>query len=464
MAKAKKLVSAVLDMDSAVEFSGAAKANLQASSNPEQIHAYLNEKYKSEKAGELTIEIANRQAQFKWILPVVVDEAEKLHKEALKLAKSRDFSSAITLWIKAISLNAIDPDYYFNTGIAFFEKKEYREAIENLEYAFQLCPIYYKARLILGTVYLKMRKFEKAENHLRESISFNHTNTLALLNLATATSVLKKYADGIAIFNKIAELNPKEVRAFFGLAKIYSLQNNIHQANICYQKVLKIDPKGPLAPHAKRLIIPENTATKELKTNSAINVSDYANLDEMFSEAYSAYLFSDYKLSANLYKKYVSSKPDDEQAWYSLGEASLRCGFVETALNAFQKASQLNPAKGLYNKQVALCLDYLDRHVECLERIEKACNQGKADSMALTLYGKALIDNNKAEEAVEQLNKALKRNKQNIAAEFHLAQAYSLLGKTDEAAEHLYWILNSKIKTPLKAKAERLLSSIKNKT
>ncbi|KAA3616057.1 MAG: hypothetical protein DWQ05_09900 [Calditrichaeota bacterium] len=464
MAQAKKLISAVLDLDSALEFSENADPKFSTTGNEEELHKYLAEKFNSTKAGETTLQIEQRKAHFKWILPIVLEEAEEFHKQALKKAKAKDYTGAIHLWIKAISINAVDPDYYFNAGIAFFEKKNYREAIDNLEYALQLCPIYFKARLILGTVYLKLRKFEKAEQHLSESIAFNHTNTLALLNLATATSVLKKYDAGIALFKKITAINPKEVRAFFGLAKIYSLQNNIQDANVCYHKVLEIDPKGPLAPHAKRLIIAEKPAAKELKTNTNINISNYSNLDEMFSEAYSAYLFNDYNLAANLYKKYVSTKSDDEQAWYSLGEASLRCGFIETALNAFQKAAEINSSKALYYKQIALCLDYLERYKEALEAVKKAHEMGKNDSMLLTLYGKALLKNNKADKAVEMLTAALKRNKQNIAAEYHLAEAYIAQKQPDMAAEHLHWIMNSKLKTPLKAKADQLLASIKKES
>lgn len=461
MAKAKKLIASTLHLDSAVEFSESSRTALDSSNNEQQLFDHLNEKYKCSKAGEIHISIEGRTAQFKWILPVVVQEAEELHKQALAHAKNKDYAKAITLWIKAISLNPVDPDYYFNAGIAFFEQNNYREAIDNLDYALQLCPIYYKASLILGTVYLKLRKFEKSENHLRESIAFNHENTLALLNLATASSVLKKYDDGIIIFKKIAEINPNEVRAYFGMAKIYSLQNKITEANECYHKVVDIDPKGPLAAHAKRLIIADKSATKELKKSAEINLASYQNLDEVFSEAYSAYLFSDYKLSADLYKKYVSTKSDDEQAWYSFGEASLRCGALETALNAFQKAIDLNPSKALYFKQAALCLDMLNRYDDALNYIQKAHQKGKNDSVTLMLLGKIYLRHNQFDKAVEFLQQAIKRNKQNISAEYYLAKVYAKQGLVDQASEHLYWIINSKIKTPLKTKAEKLLNEIK---
>ncbi|MCA9731888.1 tetratricopeptide repeat protein, partial [candidate division KSB1 bacterium] len=449
--------------DTAVEFSIDIPTEFDGSITIEEQLKFLNEKFKCTKAGEIDINIEDRKAHFKWILPIVVQEAEELHKEALAHAKKKDYSTATTLWVKAISLNPVDPDYYFNTGIAFFEQNNYREAIDNLDYALQLCPIYYKARLILGTVYLKLRKFDHAEKHLLESIAFNHENTLALLNLATASSVLKKYDTGISIFKKITEINPLEVRAFFGMAKIYSLQNKIQDANECYHKVVEIDPKGPLAAHAKRLIVADRSATQELKTNpDIISMSDYQNLDDIFSEAYSAYLFSDYKFSADLYKKYVNTKSDDEQAWYSLGEANLRCGHLETALSAFQKAIKLNPTKALYFKQTALCYDLLNRNIDALNAIKKAHDKGKSDSTTLMLYGKILIANNDLTKATELLLQAVKRNKQNISAEFYLAHAYWKQGLKEQATEHLYWVLNSKVNTPLKADAERLLSEIKS--
>ncbi|MDQ7052114.1 MAG: hypothetical protein Q9P14_04165 [candidate division KSB1 bacterium] len=55
---------------------------------------------------------------------------------------------------------------------------------------------------------------------------------------------------------------------------------------------------------------------------------------------------------------------------------------------------------------------------------------------------------------------ALKLNKTNLNAEYHLALAYMRNQDFDSAIDHLHWIMNAKIKTPLKMQAEALLQKI----
>ncbi|MDQ7052116.1 MAG: tetratricopeptide repeat protein [candidate division KSB1 bacterium] len=133
MATAKKLITAQLDLSAVQEFKGDLTEALTKFNSPEQIQNYLSERYSSNDIGELSIHLNDHIASFKWILPNVDLNAEKLHQQALEKAREKQYNEAITFWIKAISLNAKDPDYYFNTGIAYFEEKNYQESIENLE-------------------------------------------------------------------------------------------------------------------------------------------------------------------------------------------------------------------------------------------------------------------------------------------------------------------------------------------
>ena len=120
-----------------------------------------------------------------------MQEANSHHQKAVQQFKNKQYNDAINNWVKAISLNPGDPDFYFNLGIAFFETKNYTESVENLRKSIQICPIYYKAHLILGTVLLKTRKFEEAEHHLKPSVVFQSQHALAYLNLGVRLSQIQ---------------------------------------------------------------------------------------------------------------------------------------------------------------------------------------------------------------------------------------------------------------------------------
>ncbi|MDQ7062715.1 MAG: tetratricopeptide repeat protein [candidate division KSB1 bacterium] len=465
MATAKKLITAQLDLSAVQEFKGDLTEALTKFNSPEQIQNYLSERYSSNDIGELSIHLNDHIASFKWILPNVDLNAEKLHQQALEKAREKQYNEAITFWIKAISLNAKDPDYYFNTGIAYFEEKNYQESIENLEQTLKICPIYHKARLILGTVYLKLRKFDKAEYHLKESIYFNPQNPLAILNLGAVFSIQKRYEEGVFAFQRVIELVPSEPRAYFGLGKIYSLQGKIKQANECFHKTIELDKKGLLTQHAKRAIVAEETAISLNLKNGDTSAAAKERLDEKqleaaFAEAYKAYLFGDYQLAIELYRKYLEHKPKDDYVWFALGESFLRKGQPKEAAAAFKQAIKVSPNKALYHKQLAVAYDYLELPEKAIECAEQALRFGKKDTVVYTILGKNLLKQNIILDAIEKLEAALKLNKTNLNAEYHLALAYMRNQDFDSAIDHLHWIMNAKIKTPLKMQAEALLQKI----
>ncbi len=465
MATAKKLITAQLDLVAVKEFKGDLTDALSKFNSPEEIQNYLIERYDSDSTGELTVQLDGETASFKWILPEVDLNAEKLHQQALEKAREKQYKDAITFWIKAIALNSRDPDYYFNTGIAHFEEKNYQESIENLEQTLKICPIYHKARLILGTVYLKLRKFDKAEYHLRESIYFNPKNPLAILNLGAVYSIQKRYDEGIFAFKRVIELVPSEPRAYFGLGKIYSLQGKIKEANECFHKTIELDQKGLLTPHAKRAIVAEETALSLDIQSGDGNQANQERLDDkqleaVFAEAYKAYLFGDYQLAVELYRKYLEHKTKDDYVWFALGESFLRKGQPKEAAAAFKQAIKINPNKALYHKQLAIAYDYLDVPEKAIESAEQALRFGKKDTVVYTILGKNLLKQNMILEAIEKLETALKLNKTNLNAEYHLALAYMRNQDFDSAIDHLHWIINAKVKTPLKMQAESLLQKI----
>ncbi len=422
--------------------------------------AYVEEHFRNrygDGTGRLKVQSRPNKVKLAWEMPGgVSEEAEEVHQKALAAAKNRQYQEAIGSWVRAIALNPHDPDYYFNLGIAFFEVKNYKEATENLHEALRLCPIYYKAHLILGTVYLKTRKFEQAEKYLRESLVFYPTHPLAYLNLGAVYSILKRYQEGEEMFLRTIGLAPNEVRAHFGIAKIYSLTGDTEKAARYFQNVININTNPQLTNIAKRSMpttVMASTASGETKSYAGAGNHSYA-------DGYAAFLFSDYSRAVAAYESYLSEKPDDDYAWYSLGEACLRSGAPEKAAEAFQKAVALNSAKGTYYKSLAITYNYLSNTKESIACLEKAASLGKTDSVTLTVWGKVLLDQQNFEEATKKLELAVKANPNNLLARYNLAIAAYRSQNRDAALNQLHEIMHAPISSPLKMEAEKLIQEI----
>ncbi len=447
-----KQVSATLSLSSIPDLNGRLGVHPSRVHLERDVSEFLREKY-SGSCGTLEISFQNDTVNLRWLPDRVDADAESLHREAVALARKKNYRDAVNRWVRAIALNPDDPDYYFNLGIAFFELKNYQESIENLEKAVQICPIYAKAHLILGTVYLKTRKFQEGERHLRESVAFSPGNALAHLNLGAIYSILKKYDKGIEMFERALDLNPAEIRAAFGLAKIYSLTGDAERASRYFRKVIEMDKSGTFAIHAKRGLA---ALARHADATPAADVNQ-ADLDALYSQGYRAFLFSDYLAAASYYRKYLKASPQDDYVWSALGEAELRSANIDAAVAAFRQAARLDPRKGLYFKQLGIALDYAGRTKEAIVCFRKAESLGKSDSTTHALLGKNLFEEGQHEQAVRELEESLRLNRTNLLAKYYLALTLQKLGEIDLARSHLRDVASVSVNSPLKREAERLI-------
>lgn len=401
--------------------------------------------------------IHDEKIKFQWYLNNPNIQAENLHKQAIQFARKGDLPNALKHWEEASRTNPFDPDYFFNLGVVYFELKKYIECIDSLTRTLAICPIYYKAHLILGTAYLKIRKFENSKKHIEKSLRFNKNNMLAFLNLGAVYSILKDYKNGINMFEKAIALSPKEASAYMGLAKIYTTLEETEKSNYYFKKVIEFDRKGNLANYAKRSII---TPRKNKLDDDTIDLNT-GNPEDYYSEGYRNYIIGDFEKSINLYKKYLSIKPDDDYVWYALGEVQLRFGKPELAADSFKKAAKLSPSKGIYFKELAIVFDKIEKYEKVIIALEKAKGLGKIDSVTLCLYGKALYKTQKLSEAAGMLEDAIQKNKNNILAKYYLAKSLLKNNEIDDAVWYLEEIMNSPVNSPLKKKSEELLNNMK---
>jgi len=402
---------------------------------PENFHDLIDFKIQKEKI------------HFYWSLPHRNSQAENLHKEALIQARKGNLKRAIEFWNESTRINPQDPDYFFNLGVAYFEIKKYLESIDALTRTLAICPIYYKAHLILGTAYLKIRKFENAKKHIEKSLYVDKKNVLAYLNLGAVNSILRDYKSGIAMFEKAIELSSEEAGAYMGLAKIYSTLENVEKANFYFRKVIKYDKKGNLANYAKRLI---TTQRKEKGREEDYEIDITANPEECYSEGYRNYIIGNFHKSIQMYKKYLSMKSDDDYVWFALGESQLRAGKPELAVESFKRAAKLSNSKGLYLKELGIAFDRLKKYDKVAAAMSKANELGKTDSVTYCLWGKAMYELGNISESIEKLEESLTKNRNNLLAKYYLALALAKNDEIDEAIGYFDEILNLKIDTPLK--------------
>lgn len=110
------------------------------------------------------------------------------------------------------------------------------------------------------------------------------------------------------------------------------------------------------------------------------------------------------------YERLVYEKPDDFDCWNNLGTAKLDTGDLDGALEAFQKARDLNSKSSIVHTNLARVLMAKDRYVEACFMLENAVKLAPGDPAPLIELGKTLTQIDHAEAGLRALGDAARLN------------------------------------------------------
>lgn len=427
---------------------------------------YLTKDYQG-KAQFFDIDFNNGNALISWGIQRGSKEAEEHNKQGLAAAKEKDFESAIEHWRKAVYINRSDPDTLYNLALAYFEVSNYTKALDKCLEVIDNCPVYYRAHFLLGSIYSKLRKFDKAAEYLKSGLIFQPKNVSVLVNLGAIYSILKMPQEAIQLFERAIAISPTDKKAYLGLGKLYASQNDIENANRCFKAVIKIEPNGKLAQIAKNSIIAEPIRDpQQSQSGSPDSASKNAEVlsnqdaDELYSRAYHNYLKCNYAGAASAFELYLQEKVRDFRAWSILSICQLRTGQKQHAMKSMEKALSYQEKNPSLLKQASILYDACGDPEQSAKTAIKAHGMGKHDSVTLTLVGIAKAHYGELQDGARILYDAVNKNPNNLKARYSLATVLHDLGQNDSAKQQLEEILWTDYQTPLKEKARKLLSEI----
>ncbi len=412
--------------------------------------------------GKLQITVENDVFQLKWVPNTIDKESEAYHYAAVEFSKKKLYDRAIRNWQKALERNPDDVDYLYSLAILNFDRKKYAESIQLLEKAVSVCPIHYRALLLLGINWIKLRKFNKAEHYVLESHYLHDKNVLSYLNLGVIYSVKREFDKALEMYTRCTELSPKEARAYLGMARIHDMLNDRAAANTYFRKVIKLVPDSKLAEYSKRSIKLEDEEKHGLESDKLIDKKNISaeQRENQFSQGMGMYLHGKYKMSSTQYKSYLQSHPSDDYGWYLLGETLLRTGELEESADCFKRAIRLNGKRGVYYKSLGISLHYLGKSPDVIQVLKKAMELGKRDSLSLTLYGINLMFESRIDEGINVLQMAMKKNPNNPLAMYNLAMGLIKTHEEEKARQLLTRIEQFSYHAPIKEQAEKLKKTL----
>lgn len=147
-----------------------------------------------------------------------------LVRDTLSLANNRSNAISLTgVGVVDANIPLEAQNEYTKAKVLIDERKDDKinEGIQHLEKAIAISPSYLAAQLMLGTAYMDLRKWQRAEKPLLKVIEINAEASTAYFALGEAYRREKKYAEAEKILGDGLKLNADSAEGHTTLAKVY---------------------------------------------------------------------------------------------------------------------------------------------------------------------------------------------------------------------------------------------------
>ncbi|HEX8071550.1 MAG TPA: tetratricopeptide repeat protein [Pyrinomonadaceae bacterium] len=135
-------------------------------------------------------------------------------------------------------------EYQSARALLLSEKKlDPAEAVRHLERAVELKPDLYDAQLLLGTTYMDMKQWDKAEQALHRAETAQPKAAAPHFALGEVYRRQKKYKEAEAALLAGLKLDEKSVQGHITLGRVYYEQNDLAKAGPQVGTALQLDPK-----------------------------------------------------------------------------------------------------------------------------------------------------------------------------------------------------------------------------
>lgn len=153
-----------------------------------------------------------------------------------------EFRSAIPDFEKSLTLKAFSPESYFNMAGAYLNLGDLDKAIENYDKAISQNPSYYEAFMLRGQVHENKGELSNAVDDFGKTIALNPSNYLPYFLRGQIYDKAGRLDNAIEDFNRIVSLLPSNYVAYGNLGVVYAEAGKFSDAIAAFDKAVALNP------------------------------------------------------------------------------------------------------------------------------------------------------------------------------------------------------------------------------
>lgn len=153
-----------------------------------------------------------------------------------------------------VHTNAQTAQNYFNTGLDWFKKKQYEQAIQSLDNAIQLKPDYMFAYQVRGNSYAALKQMKNAYSDYTTALKLAPNNAINYYNRGNVYRLTRCYDSAFLDYNRSIQLKPDYTNAFQNRGITYANEKNYDLAIQDFSRAIAIDSNYYLAYNSRGLV------------------------------------------------------------------------------------------------------------------------------------------------------------------------------------------------------------------
>ena len=131
---------------------------------------------------------------------------------------------------------------HFNSGVTFYNRKEFSKAIQAYQKVIELDPTYVEAYNNLGIIYQLTGDVDRAFGAYQKATEINPRYEKGYNNLGILLLLKGRYEEALEAFQKALAINPNNIESHINLGILFKKKGQWDEAIESYQKALAIDP------------------------------------------------------------------------------------------------------------------------------------------------------------------------------------------------------------------------------
>ena len=306
---------------------------------------------------------------------------------------------------RAIDLNPDNPDAHYLLGFVLGDSGRHEDARLATKRAMQLNPSLGKAQANLSLDRYNAQTFEQlapraSERRSQQMMAVSEEGQLAHYNLGIAFRQKGYYQDALREYRIALERGEDRNLVQQGMAEVYLLTKDVHQAVALYDDVIKAQPNSP-----------------KLWNERGVAMHQDGKFDA----------------AAESYREATRADSRYALAWNNLGVARYHGGSSEEAIDAFRNALEVQPAFVKARLNLALLLYKGKRLQLALEAYRHVLDSNGEHPVAWNGIGLVLAELKRFEEARSAFARAIQSRPAYAEAHYNLSFTLSNLGDYEGA-------------------------------